>query len=59
MEAYANGIQLKRAGVISGYDSTTEAALTKLFFLMGKYTDNEIVKERMKVCLRGEITIFN
>ena len=59
MDAYATGIQLKKMGVISGYDSTIEAALTKLFFLTGKYTDNEIVKERMELCLRGEITIFN
>lgn len=36
MEAYATGIELKKMGVVSGYDSTLEAALAKLFYLMGK-----------------------
>ena len=59
MDAYATGVQLKKMGVISGYDSTTEAALTKFFFLMGQNTSNEIVKDKMQHDLRGEITIFN
>lgn len=59
MEAYATGVQLKKMGVISGYDSTTEAALTKLFFLMGQNEDNEYIREKMMQDLRGEISIFN
>jgi L-asparaginase len=57
MEAYATGIRLKEIGVISGFDSTTEAALTKLFFLLGQEKDIQVVKKRLAENLRGEITI--
>ena len=57
MEAYATGIELKKMGVVSGYDSTLEAALAKLFYLMGKYTDNDVVKRELNKNLRGEISI--
>lgn len=56
MEAYSTGILLKKAGVISGHDSTTEAALAKLFFLLGLGYDNQTVKRLFEVDLRGEIT---
>ena len=39
MNIYANGKALERAGVIDGYDSTTESALAKLLYLMGKSRD--------------------
>ena len=57
MEAYATGIALKKIGVISGYDSTTEAAMTKLFFLLGQYKDNEKIKVLLQKNLRGEISL--
>ncbi|MEZ7953624.1 MAG: L-asparaginase 1, partial [Bacteroidales bacterium] len=57
MEAYSTGIRLKEIGVISGYDSTTEAALTKLFFLLGQENETQNVKIRLSENLRGEITI--
>ena len=57
MDAYATGILLKKMGVISGYDSTTEAAVVKLFFLLGNTNDNHKVKEELLENLRGEITI--
>ena len=57
MEAYATGIELKKMGVFSGYDSTLEAALAKLFYLMGKYADNDVVKRELNKNLRGEISI--
>jgi L-asparaginase len=56
MELYATGKALKEAGVESGYDITSEAALGKLFFLMGKYSDNDKVKSLLKKNLRGEIS---
>ena len=56
MDAYATGIALKNIGVISGGDITTEAALTKLYFLLGQYPDNSDVKIYLNKNLRGEIT---
>ena len=56
MDIYATGKCLKDAGVVSGYDSTTESALAKLFYLLGTFQDNEQVKMLLKEDLRGEIS---
>lgn len=56
MDIYSNGKRLKELGVQSGYDSTTESALAKLFFLMGQSEDNILVKGMAEMNLRGEIT---
>ena len=53
---YAAGSALARAGVISGYDMTTEAALCKLFHLFGCGLASEEVKWRMGESLCGELT---
>ena len=54
---YETGNSLTAAGVISGYDITSEAAITKLMFLFGLgLTPNE-VKERMAQNLCGEVTL--
>lgn len=57
MDIYATGKWLKDAGVVSGYDSTTESALAKLFFLLGKHdcSKGEIVR-LLEENLRGEIS---
>lgn len=57
MGLYATGKSLMEAGVVSGYDSTTESALAKLFFLQGESSDNEWVKAMMNENLKGEIKI--
>lgn len=56
MDIYATGKALKEAGVVNGYDSTTESALGKLFFLLGESQDNVFVKSRLDEDLRGEIS---
>ena len=56
MDAYATGIALKKIGVVSGEDSTIEAALAKLYFLLGKYPDNNDVRVNMSKNIRGEIS---
>ena len=49
--------QLKNAGVISGYDSTVESAVTKLMHLQGHYSDSNIIRMKMNQNLRGEISL--
>lgn len=57
MEIYETGIGLKEAGVVSGYDMTTEAALTKLMFLLGQNLTVSQVKENLLKSLRGEVSV--
>lgn len=56
MDIYATGRSLSDAGVISGYDMTTESALSKLFYLMGRYDDTTQVKSYLGRNLKGELT---
>ena len=56
MDLYATGKKLEEAGVKSGYDSSTEGMLAKLFFLMGKSESDAEVIRQLDENLRGEIT---
>ncbi|MBV4365017.1 asparaginase [Erwinia phyllosphaerae] len=56
MGGYATGNALALAGVVSGYDMTVEATLTKLHFLLSQDLSSDEVRQKMQINLRGELT---
>lgn len=57
MGRYLTGKHLADVGVVSGYDMTTEAAVTKLMYLLGQQYSVEEIKKYMAMSLRGELSI--
>jgi L-asparaginase len=57
MGRYDTGYQLQEVGVVSGRDSTVEAAVTKLMYLNARYDSADMVRRMMNQSLCGEITI--
>ena len=56
---YETSADLLKMGVVAGADMTTEAALTKLMFLLGQGLRNEELKTAMALSLRGELTDYS
>ncbi|TLX48521.1 L-asparaginase 1 [Pseudoalteromonas phenolica] len=56
MGGYATGNALLNCGVLSGYDMTLEACLTKLHYLFSQNLELETVRHLMQDNLRGELT---
>ncbi len=57
MNRYGAGYQLKDSGIVSGYDSTVEAAVTKLMYLQAQFNDPNLIRKHMNRSIAGEITI--
>lgn len=53
---YTTSAPLQKAGVIGGFDLTTEAALTKLMYLLGNKRKASEIKKLIISNLRGELT---
>ena len=57
MDRYDTGYQLMNVGIVSGHDSTVEAAITKLMFLQARYSDPNIIRRLMSIPLVGEMSV--
>lgn len=56
MGLYETSRQMLASGVVSGKDITSEASITKLMHLLGRYSSKEKVTEALNLSLAGEIS---
>lgn len=54
---YQTSRDLKRMGVLSGGDITTEAAVTKMMFLLGNENHDDEVRKKLVLPLAGEMSL--
>jgi L-asparaginase len=56
MGLYETSRQMLAAGVVSGKDITSEASVTKLMHLLGRFSSKEKIVESLNISLAGEIS---
>lgn len=56
MGRYQTSLELERIGVVSGKDITTESAVAKMMYLLGRRLPDETFRSLFETSLRGEIT---
>jgi L-asparaginase len=56
MGMYETSREMLSIGVVGGSDLTSEASVTKLMHLLGRYSSREDVVESLKISLAGEIS---
>jgi L-asparaginase len=56
MGLYETSRDMLKAGVISGKDITSEAAVTKLMHLLGRFKDKEMITRLLNKSMAGEIS---
>lgn len=58
MGRYETSLNLVNAGVMSSFDCTTEAIVTKLMYLLGEYSSMDDIKHRLNTSMCGEMTVL-